>query len=162
MKKLIVLAVVLAVLVVGTFAFLKFNPPLVISTLVSDNERPSVIVSVGNKGWTDIQLLDVAVNDHETPTEAKVQMSNAPQGFTLLDDFQGQLAKEYGVVDIGEAIIKTGTDHATTWAKQDNGTATEEDEIYGISINHDEDIHTVHIKYSYFGISLFEEVEMPF
>lgn len=129
---------------------------------MSSHERPSVIVSVGNKGWTDIQLLDVAVNNHETPTEAKVQMSNAPQGFTLLDSFQGQLAEQYGVVDIDEAIIKTGTDHETTWAKQDNGTATEEDEIYGISINHDEDIHTVHIKYSYFGISLFEEVEMPF
>ena len=161
MKKLIVLAAVLAALVAATFAYLKFNPPLVISTLVSNEERPSVIVSVGNKGWTDIQLLDVAVNDHETPIEAKVQMSNAPQGFTLLDDFQGQLAEEYGVVDIDEAVIKTGTEPSVTFAKQDNGTATEEDEIYGISIHHDEDIHTVHIKYSYFGISLFEEVEMP-
>lgn len=161
MKKLLVLMVILAALVAATFVFLKFNPPLVISTLVSNDERPSVIVSVGNKGWTDIQLLDVAVNDHETPTEAKVQMSNAPQGFTLLDDFQGQLAEQYGVVDIDEAVIKTGTEPSLIFAKQDNGTATEADEIYGISINHDEDIHTVHIKYSYFGISLFEEVEMP-
>ena len=154
--------VLLVVLVGGTYLYLKSNPPLEIGTLVSDKEQPSVIVVIGNRGLSDIQIMDVAVNNHEDPTETKIQMSNAMQGFTIPEDFEGPLADEFDFVDISEAIIQTGTSPAENLEKQNDGTATEEDEVYGISVRHDEEIHTVHIKYSYFGISLFEEVEMPF
>lgn len=153
--------VLLAALVGGTYLYLKVNPPLEVGTLVSGEDNKSAIVGVGNAGLGEIKILDVAVNNHEVPSETKIQMSNTILGFIITDDFQSPEAQQYGFEDIDETIIKKGTSPTSTFEKHDNGTASEDDEIYGISVIHDEEIRTVHIKYSYFGITLFEEVEMP-
>ena len=164
-KKILIVVLSLMVfvaLVGGTLIFLKSNPPLETNTLASNENQHSVIVGFGNKGWGDIQLTEVAVNDYEEPTESKIQMSNAMLGFLLTDDFNSEEAQPYRFTDIDEATIKTGTSPTATLEKQNNGTASEADETYGLTIMHDQEIHTVHIKYSYFGISLFKEVDVSF
>ncbi|MBU9673331.1 hypothetical protein KQ939_00425 [Planococcus sp. CP5-4] len=164
-KKILIVVLSLMVfvaLVGGTLIFLKSNPPLETNTLASNENQHSVIVGFGNKGWGDIQLTEVAVNNYEEPTESKIQMSNAMLGFIITDDFESVEAQPYRFTELDEATIKTGTSPTETLEKQNNGTASEDDETYGLSVMHDEEIHTVHIKYSYFGIPLFEEVELSF
>ena len=149
-------------LVGGTLIFLKSNPPLEAITVASDENQHFVLVGVGNKGWGDIQLTEVAINDFEQPAASKIQMSNTELGFVMTDDFESEEAHPYRFTDIDAAVIKTGTSPTETLEKQNNGTASEDDETYGLTVVHDEAIHAVHIKYSYFGISLFEEVEIAF
>lgn len=164
-KKILIVVLTLMAFVAlasGTLMFLKSNPPLETNTLASNENQHSVIVGFGNKGWGDIHLTEVAVNNYEEPMENKIQMSNAMQGFIITDDFQSEEAQPYRFTDIDEATIKTGTSPTGTLEKQNNGSASEDDEIYGLSVMHDEEIHSVHIQYSYFGVTLFEEVELDF
>ena len=153
---------VFVALVGGTLIFLKSKPPLETTTVSSDQNQHSVIIGFGNNGWGDIQLTDVAVNNYEEPMKSKIQMSNPMQGFIITDDFESEEAQPYRFTDINEATIKTGTSPTATLEKQNNGSASENDETYGLTITHDEAIQTVHIQYSYFGIILFEEVEISF
>lgn len=164
-KKILIVVLTLMVftaVVGGTLMLLKSNPPLETYTLASDDSQHSVIVGFGNKGWGDIHLTEVAVNNYEEPVESKIQMSNPMQGFIITEDFDSEEAQPYRFTDLAEATIKTGTSPTETLEKQNNGSASEDDETYGLTVIHTEEIHTVHIKYSYFGISLFEEVEISF
>lgn len=164
-KKILIVVLSLMVfvaLVGGTLMFLKSKPPLETTTVASDQNQHFVIVGFGNKGWGDIKLTEVAVNNFEEPLKSKIQMSNPMQGFIMTDDFESEESQPYRFTEIDEATIKTGTSPSATLEKQNNGTASEDDETYGLTVMHDEVIHTVHIKYSYFGINLFEEVEIRF
>lgn len=164
-KKILIVVLTLMVfvtLVGGTLIFLKSNPPLETVTVASDENQHFVIVGFGNNGWGDIQLTEVAINNFEQPVASKIQMSNTELGFVMTDDFESEEAQPYRFTDIDEATIKTGTSPTENLEKQNNGTSTEDDETYGLTVMHDEVIHTVHIKYSYFGITLFEEVEISF
>ncbi|MEZ0482103.1 hypothetical protein [Planococcus sp. SSTMD024] len=164
-KKILIVVLSLMVFVTivgGTFILLKNNPPLEATAVASDENQHFVIVGFGNNGWGDIQLTNVAINDFEQPIASKIQMSNPELGFVMTDDFESEEAQPYRFTDIDEATIKTGTSPTETLEKQNNGTASEDDETYGLTLKHDEAIQTVHIKYSYFGISLFEEVEISF
>lgn len=164
-KKILIVVlslIVFVALVGGTLMFLKSNPPLETYTLASDDSQHSVIVGFGNKGWGDIHLEEVAVNQYEEPIESKIQMSNPMQGFIITEDFDSVEAQPYRFTDLDKATIKTGTSPTANLEKQNNGSASEDDETYGLTVMHTEEIHTVHIKYSYFGITLFEEVEISF
>ncbi|MGM0897001.1 MAG: hypothetical protein ACQEV0_03825 [Bacillota bacterium] len=164
-KKILIVVLTLMVFVVlvgGTLIFLKSKPPLETSTVASDQNQHFVIVGFGNNGWGDIHLMDVAVNNFEQPIDSKIQMSNTMLGFVMTDEFESEEAKPYRFTDIDEATIKTGTSPTATFEKHNNGSVSEDDESYGLTIMHSEKIHTVHIKYSYFGITLFEEVEISF
>lgn len=151
-KKLWLLILILVIIVGGAFLFIKFNPPLETGTLALDGNKKSVLVGVGNKGVLGIKIMDVLVNNDERPLQTKVQWSNALQGFIITDDYNSEESKKYRFVDIDDVIIKIGTSLSSSYAKQDNGSATEKDEIYGISVIFNSEIHKVHIKYSYFGI----------
>ncbi|MFK8794008.1 hypothetical protein [Planococcus plakortidis] len=137
---------VFVALVGGTLIFLKSDPPLEATAVASDDHQHFVIVGFGNSGWGDIQLTEVAVNNYEEPVEAKIQMSNPTLGFIMTDDFESTEAQPYRFTNINEAIIKTNTSPTATLEKQNNGTASEDDETYGLTIMHDDVIHTVHIK----------------
>lgn len=82
----------------------------------------------------------------------KVQVSNTLQGFTLTNDDTTVEAEKYGFKDIDRVALRTGTSPSSNFEKLDNGTATKNDEIYGISVIHNEEVNRVHIKYKYLGI----------
>ncbi|HWL23086.1 MAG TPA: hypothetical protein VNR38_04955, partial [Ureibacillus sp.] len=65
MKKLWISFLVLAITIGGVYFFIKFNPPLEIGTLASSEDDKLVIVSVGNKGFSEINILDISVNNSE-------------------------------------------------------------------------------------------------
>ncbi|QUW23559.1 hypothetical protein JSQ81_08675 [Sporosarcina sp. Marseille-Q4063] len=148
----------LAIIIGGVYLFLKFNPPLEVGTLASTEDKKSVVVGAGNKGFRDIKILDVKVNNGDKPMKTRLQVSNALQGFIITNDDTEEKASKFGFTDIGKVAIKTGTSPSSNFEKLDNGTATKNDEIYGISVFHNEEVNKVYIKYNYLGISFNETV----
>ena len=59
-----------------------------------------------------------------------------------------------------EIAIKTGTSPSSYFEKLDKGTASKDDEIYGVSVFHDEEVSKVQISYSYLGVSFNETVTL--
>lgn len=136
---------------------MESNPPLEVNMQATNEDQHFAVVGFGNKGWGDIHVTDVAVNDYEDPQDSKIQVSNEVQGLIHTDDFQSEAAQPYRFLDFDEVTIQTGSS-PTHYA--DN--ASEDEEIYGLNVIHNEEIRTIHIQYSYFGITLFEEVEIAF
>jgi len=159
LKKKIWFSVLILVIVIGgLYSLVKFNPPIEIGTLASSEDKKSVVVGIGNKGFLEVKNLDVSVNNNEKPSKLKVQKSDAVQGFIITDDFENQESEKYGFKNIGDIVLKKGTAPSSYFNKLDDGTATKDDEIYGVSVIHHEAIFKVDIRYSYLGISFNETV----
>lgn len=159
MKKKVWISVsIFLVIIVGVYFILKLNPPLEIGTLASGDDKKSVVVGVGNKGFQKVKILGVLVNNNDIPMETKIQISNALQGFIITDKYNNEEAEEYTFMNINDVAIKTGTSPTSTFKKLDDGTATKNDEIYGVSVFYDKEINKVNIKYSYLGIQFKETV----
>ena len=159
-KKLWISVLFLAIIIGVVYFFAKLNPPLEIGTLASSGDNKSVVIGIGNKGFREVNLLDITVNNDEKPMKTKLQVSNALKGFVITDDDANEEAKKYNFTDIDKAAIKTGTSPSTNFEKLDDGTATQNDEIYGVSVFHNEEVNKVHIKYNYLGIPLSETVTL--
>lgn len=160
LKKVRISVLILMLIIVGVYFFLKLNPPLEIGTLASGDDKRSVVVGVGNKGFQEVKLLDVLVNNDDIPLETKIQVSNALQGFIITDHYNNEEAEEYTFMNINEVAVKTGTSPTSTFKKLDDGTATKNDEIYGINVFYDKEINKVDITYSYLGIQFIETVTL--
>lgn len=158
---MVLLLIIIFAFAGGAYFFLKANPPLEVNTIGTTGDNHSVVVGMGNAGCRDIQIEAVAVNQYEEPEDTQIQLSNSLQGYVLTDDFQSKEAEQFRFVEVDQATLKPGTSLSDTLEKSQDGKVSEDDEIYGLSILHHEEIRTVHIKYSYFGINLFEEVEIP-
>ena len=159
-KKLWISVLFLAIIIGVVYFFAKLNPPLEIGTLASSGDNKSVVIGIGNKGFRKVKLLNKKVIKNEKPMKTKLQVSNALQGFVITDDDTNEEAKKYNFTDIDKAAIKIGTSPSTNFEKLDDGTATQNDEIYGVSVFHNEEVNKVHIKYNYLGISLSETVTL--
>lgn len=157
-KKLWIFVLFLAIIIGGVYFFTKFNPPLEIGTLASSEDNKSVVIGVGNKGFLEVKILDITVNNGEKPMKTKLQVSNALQGFVITDDDTNEEAKKYDFTDIDKVAIKTGTSPSSNLEKLDDETATKNDEIYGVSVFHNKEVNKVHINYNYLGISFSETV----
>lgn len=150
LKKTLWISILLIAIFVGGFYFLvKGNPPLDIGTLASSKDHKSVVVGIGNKGFGEVKIIDVSVNNNEKPSKTKVQVSNALQGFIVTDDYDKKESIPYGFQKIEDIAMKAGTSE---------DTATKNDKIYGLSVIHHEAINRVNIKYSYLGIPFDEMV----
>lgn len=151
-KKHLVTVLILVLIFGGVYSFVLFNPPLEIGTLGTAVGNKSVVIGIGNKGFREVKILEVSVNNNEKPSKTKVQVSNALQGFIITDDNNNNESKKYGFKNLEDVSIKADTSPAATYKKLDDGTASKKDEIYGISVFHSKAINQVIIKYSYFGI----------
>lgn len=130
------------------FLFIYFNPPLERGTVSGTGDYTSVIVGVGNKGFRDVRIDEVLVNNDEEPMEVKVQVSHALQGFMVTKNYNAKDTKPYGFTELDEVTIETGTSPGKSLEK----TATDQDTIYAVSVLHEKEIKTVHVKYRYIGI----------
>lgn len=157
-KKHWVTVLILALTFGGVYSFVQFNPPLEIGTLGTAVDNKSVVIGIGNKGFGEVKILKVSINNNEKPSKTKVQVSNALQGFIITDDYNNNESKKYGFKNIEDVSIKADTSPATTYKKLDDGTASKKDTIYGVSVLHSEAINQIIIKYSYFGITINKTV----
>ncbi|WP_096202949.1 hypothetical protein [Bacillus sp. FJAT-45350] len=158
MRKIILISVLIfAVISIGLFSFIKSNPPLMSGTIGSSGDKQAVVISIGNEGFSDVEINDVLINNNEEPLDKKIQLSNPLKGFIVAVDFDGE-AREYGITNIEDVIIEPNTAPLSQLEKVNNGTATEEDKSYGLSIINDKEINKVIINYRYLGLSFEKSV----
>ncbi|VEF46143.1 Uncharacterised protein [Bacillus freudenreichii] len=92
------ISALLLIIIIGEgYFFLKFNRPLEIGTLASSEDNRSVVGGVGNKGFSEVKLLDVSVNNKEKPLITRLHVSNATQGFIIIDDDTNELGKNIAI-----------------------------------------------------------------
>ncbi|NLY78419.1 MAG: hypothetical protein GX072_00525 [Lysinibacillus sp.] len=156
MKKALLIAFILVLLVGGVFMYIKATPPLLTGTIFKSEDKQTVVIGIGNKGFSDLKVTHVKVNNHADPNGTKIQVSNALLGFAGTFDEHAEATKNIDYKNVEDVSIPKGTVPEEIFEKQDEGTATEEDTIYGLTVTHHEEIHNVHIKYRYLGI-LFNE-----
>jgi hypothetical protein len=157
-KKIIMISVLcIAIILIGLFSLIKFNPPMVSGTLATSGDKNSVVVEIGNKGISNVKIKDVLINNNKEPLEQKMQVSNPLKGFIISDTFDDK-TKEYGITNIEDAEIQPNTSPLTQLEKVNNGTATENDKSYGLSVIYNSAIERVIIKYSYLGLTFEKTV----
>lgn len=153
-KKQWIPILIVFILITGIYTFFKLYPPLQAGTIASNEDQTLYLIGVGNRGVGPIQLVNVTVNVEETPTETKIQTCDAITGFTLADDYTSDELNGCEVRNVKDVSINEGTSPAETYAKHDEGTITENDLMYGVTVKNELPIQTVSIEYRYFGIPL--------
>ncbi|WLR46330.1 hypothetical protein LC065_12115 [Halobacillus litoralis] len=124
MKKVsVIIVLIISSCFIGLFSFIKFHTPLVNGAIGSSADKQSVVISIGNKGFSNIKIEDVRINTNEEPLDKKVQVSDPLKGFIVADSFDGE-AVEYGLTDIQDVVIKPNTSPSSQLDKVNNGTAT--------------------------------------
>ncbi|MGR9049437.1 hypothetical protein ACQ4XT_12505 [Halobacillus faecis] len=158
MKKInLMIVLIIIVCSIGLFSFIKFHTPLVSGAIGSSADKQSVVISIGNKGFSNIKIEDVRINTSEEPLDEKVQVTHPLKGFIVADSFDGE-AEEYGLTDIQDVIIKPNTSPSSQLEKVNNGTATEKDNSYGLSIINHKEINEVIIHYNYLGMAFEKSI----
>ena len=137
---------ILLLIIMGVYFLLKSNPPLETGMVAISENNKSVVIGIGNNGFSEMQILDISVNNDEKPFTAKLQVSNALQGFVLTDDYKSEEAKKYRFINVGEVVIKPG-------GLSYDEVLSKDDEIYGVSVIHEQEIFNVHIEYKHFGMT---------
>ncbi|GEN52144.1 hypothetical protein [Halobacillus faecis] len=156
-RNMMIVLMIIFVCSIGLFSFIKFHTPLVSGTIGSSADKQSVVISIGNNGFSNIKIEDVRINMNEEPLDKKVQVSHPLKGFIVADSFDGE-AEEYGLTDIQDVIIKPNTSPSSQIEKVNNGTATEKDNSYGLSIINHKEISEVIIHYNYLGMAFEKSI----
>lgn len=128
------------------------TPPLEQGAFGTNGDRTSIIIELGNKGFRDIQLTDVLINNNEVPTDVKMQINNAEQGIVLADTFHSPEAKDAHFVSLKDGHIKKGLIEEQLNAKESMN-------VYGLSIMNKQPIASVEIHYRYLGMSYVVELD---
>ena len=157
-KKIIVGLIIVSF--IGIIFWIKVSPPLQSGTIASDRESTSVVVGVGNKGFSDIQITKVYINNGETPTEVKMQINHPDKGFVITDDFSSSEAATYNFVSLTDAKIAKRTLISDMYEKQDQKQVKEDDKIYGLTILNEQPIYKVDIHYRYLGLSYETKISL--
>ncbi|OCS85377.1 hypothetical protein [Caryophanon tenue] len=152
MKKGIIGLIILFSIVL---VWVRVNPPLEYGTIAGNEEGTLLIVGVGNKGLTNIDITEVTINNGEKPGDVKVQVNHPNQGFVVTDDFSAPEVATYAFVDVS---IAKGTDIDALYERQDNNEIQEDEKIYGLTLSHEQPIHAAVIHYRYLGMPYTLEV----
>ncbi|WP_313802390.1 hypothetical protein [Cytobacillus sp.] len=159
MKKMIVVCSSLIVLLfAGSFSYLQISPPLVAIPSAYETGKKVLLIEVGNKNpFGKIKIQDVLVNNYDPPSKVKVQVSNHTKGFIISDHFNSDESRKYTFKDLKSVKLEPNTDPKEQLKKMNDGTITDDDLIYAITIGHQNRIENVLVKYQYLGVS-FEKV----
>lgn len=157
-KKMIVGLII--VVFIGIIVWLRLNPPLEKSTLGRNYESTSVVIALGNKGFKDIQVTEVFVNNGETPSAVKMQINHPDKGFIIVDDFSSSEAVAFNFFSLTDVKIKKGTIIGEIYERQDKKQVKEDDRIYGLTILNEKPIYKVELHYSYLGMPYKIEISL--
>lgn len=148
------------ILFITVIFWIKVNPPLQSGTIANNREYTSVIVELGNKGFSNVQITNIYINNGETPTEVKMQMNHPDKGFIITDDFSSSEAAAYNFVSLTEAKIAKRTIIDEMYEKQNQKQLKEDDIVYGLTILNEQPIYKVDIHYRYLGLSYETEISL--
>lgn len=155
---MIVCISIAVLLFVGSFSYLKTSPPLIAGTLGYQKGKEVLLVEVGNQNsFGRIEIQEVLVNNNINPSIAKMQVSNHSKGFIISDKFNSEEVSEYAFKNLENVQLEPNTAPQEQLKKVNEGTSTEGDWIYAITLGHKSSIEKVIIKYQYLGLS-YEKV----
>jgi hypothetical protein len=157
-KKIVIAVLIVIVSSAGLFAFVKTNPPLETGSIAASSDYHTVVAAVGSEGWSGVEITGVSINGRDEPEEQKMQVSNPHLGFIITDTFDE--AAEYGIREIDEVTIEPDTAPSTQLEKLNEGTATEDDKSYGLTVVNDEPVHTLELTYRYLGLTFEETIQV--
>lgn len=160
LKKLIIGCISLAVLlIVSGYVYFKYSTPLVAIPSGYSTDKQVLLVEVGNKNiFGEIEIKDVLINNNNKPSEVKIQVSNPYKGFIITDNFSSDEENTYTFKDLNEVKLEPKTDPQKQLDKVNDGTATKDDQLYAITLGHQESIDKVIINYNYLGITFNKTV----
>ena len=155
MKKLLITVGIVLILFAGAYTFMKMMPPLSADAFASGSDRQVQLVTIGNKGILgSIKIVEVLVNNDTAPEKVKIQVSSHEKGFIISERFDGKGEEsEYTFKELDSITLKPRTDPQKQLDQVNAGTAADDDAIYALSINHEESIDKVFIKYRHLGIT---------
>lgn len=156
MRKTVIISILVsAIVLIGFFVFIKLNQPLESGTISIGTleDQQLLMLEIGNKGFGDIQIKRVVVNDSEEPVDTKIQVSNPLKGFIIPGNFTAK-----GNTDIKDVELLPRTSPSTNLEKVNNGTATEKDHSYGLTLINRNPIYEVIIYYTYLGLSFEKKI----
>ncbi|MGG0175829.1 hypothetical protein [Gottfriedia acidiceleris] len=159
-KIVIVLAIVILIILIGFKPFMKRNPPLETGTIAWTEKKHGIVIQIGNKGRKKLFIKDVLVNTNKRPLDVKIQVNNALKPLIVTDSFASKEAKKYVFKNINSISIEPNTAPSYILEKANNGTTTEKDKIYGITVLHDKAINKIIIKYRYLSIPFVKEISI--
>jgi hypothetical protein len=164
MKKrwIVALLFLVAVVVGGTYFWVRENSPIEIGMIGQNEDGTSVLVEVTNHGFREAKVVKVTVNHDDAPEKVKIQVSNLLKGYVMIDEIGDQLPIEVSLQNIEDVFIKAGPTNSEQLESLDAGTATKDDTIYAVHVFHDESVSRVLIEYQYIGMTFHETVEIPF
>ncbi|MGE7824881.1 hypothetical protein [Paenibacillus sp. NPDC093718] len=129
--------------------------PIKVGGFTSFTGENTIIFEVINKGFADVELLDVRVNNGMKPTKAELGVSYSLHlvgGEALAED------PDIEFVDIRELPITPELMPDEKRAALDQGTRIPLN--YGVRLYNDEPITRIEVKYKYWGITFTREMPM--
>lgn len=158
MRKITFISVLIfAILSIGLFIYIKSNPPLISGTIGTSGDKHTVVVVIGNKGFSGIKITKVLINNNELALDKKIQINNPLKGFIISDSFE---EKEYNMKKIDDVNILPNTSPSTQLEKVNNGTASENDKSYGLTVINNKPINEVIIHYNYLGLNFEKSISI--
>lgn len=156
MVKKIVMSVVglLIIAFIGFFIFLKIHPPLThMGMSYNPNNSSAICIELNNKGFSDIELQQVWVNDNEIPK--KILLGTSRSNGVISIGLVKKPPKGVQFDAISAYPIKTPTE---------SYQYMQFDKIrhYGIVVYGKTQIRNVVIKYTYLGIPFKNKVQVGF
>lgn len=140
-------------LVTGYILILNQNPLYMDGYTEYNNERKKIDISLMNHGLMAIKLLSVQINDNQSPTDVK-----------LVASYDSQLVA--GGIDHNEKaqfldIHELSIFPHLSYEEMKRAMETEDRPVnYGLRITSEEDIHSIEIKYKYFGITKTKTIKL--
>ncbi|WP_088069605.1 hypothetical protein [Gottfriedia luciferensis] len=159
LKKIVFVLAIVSLIIFGIKPFLKRNPPsppLESGTIGWTENKHGVVIAIGNKGSKKFNITDVLVNNNERPLNVKIQVSNPLKPLVITDSLNED--KKYVFKDINSIDIEPNTSPSYSLKKVNNGTSTEKDKIYGLSVVQNKSINKIIIKYRYMSITFEKEI----
>lgn len=141
LKKLLLAALIFVLLFGGFFIYLKAVPPLLTGTIVKSEDGQTVVIALGNKGFRDLKVTGVKVNNYADPADLKMQVGQSSEDLMATIEEDPGDGKSIEFKNVEDVSIPKGTN-----------PEERQEKVYGLTVNHQEPIHNVHIKYRYFGI----------
>jgi len=161
-KKIASVATIFAIIlaIVACIVWLRLNPPLEHSSIARSANSTSIVISLDNKGFGDVKITEVFINNGDIPTEVNMQFNHANTGFIITDDFSSQDAQNYNFVELEDISIKKGTISKDIYARQDKNQVRDDDMIYGLTILNEQPIQNVIIHYQYLSMLYQTEISI--
>ncbi len=129
--------------------------PIKVGGFTSFAGENTIIFEVINEGFSDVELLDVRVNDGQKPAKAELGVSYSLHlvgGGGLDED------SEIEFVDIREVPLKPELMSDEKRAALDQGSRIPLN--YGVRLYNDEPVNQIEVKYRYWGITFTREMPM--